>query len=89
MVAFSHHPGSPAPFVPEVMDRLDPPAAPSTVPWLWHGLVARGKVTLLTSVWKAGKTTLLTGLLRELGTDPNGGWSSDSHALPKAAARQD
>jgi hypothetical protein len=31
--------------------------------WLWHGFVARGNVTLLTSLWKAGKTTLLALLL--------------------------
>lgn len=36
--------------------------------WLWHGLLMSGDVTLLTSLWKAGKTTLLTGLLRHLGT---------------------
>jgi hypothetical protein len=31
--------------------------------WLWHGLLARGNLTLLTSVWKSGKTTLLSLLL--------------------------
>jgi hypothetical protein len=31
--------------------------------WLWHGLVARGNLTLLTSAWKSGKTTLLSLLL--------------------------
>lgn len=34
-----------------------------SVDWLWHGLVASGNVTLLTSMWKAGKTTLLSLLL--------------------------
>jgi RecA-family ATPase len=38
-------------------------AAPSD--WLWHGYLARGDLTLLTSQWKAGKTTLLTGLLHQ------------------------
>ncbi len=33
------------------------------VEWLWHGFVARGNVTLLTSLWKAGKTTLISLLL--------------------------
>src|SRR5262249_44299884 len=33
------------------------------VDWLWHGFVAGGNVTLLTSQWKAGKTTLLSLLL--------------------------
>jgi AAA domain len=32
--------------------------------WLWDGYLAPGNVTLLTSQWKTGKTTLLTGLLR-------------------------
>src|SRR5579871_1361190 len=31
--------------------------------WLWQGFVARGNLTLLTSLWKAGKTTLLSMLL--------------------------
>jgi AAA domain len=35
--------------------------------WLWHGYLAPGDVTLLTSLWKTGKTTLLTGLLQHLG----------------------
>src|SRR5216684_207784 len=33
------------------------------VDWLWHGFVARHNVTLLTSLWKAGKTTLVALLL--------------------------
>jgi hypothetical protein len=33
------------------------------VPWLWQGYLARGHVTLLTSQWKMGKTTLLAVLL--------------------------
>src|SRR5262249_692479 len=31
--------------------------------WLWHGLLGSGKLTLLTSLWKSGKTTLLAHLL--------------------------
>jgi hypothetical protein len=31
--------------------------------WLWHGYLAAGNVTLLTSEWKSGKTTLLSLLL--------------------------
>lgn len=34
--------------------------------WLWHGFLAPGNVTVLTSQWKAGKTTLLSALLRKL-----------------------
>lgn len=33
------------------------------IPWLWHGLLAPGKLTLFTSLWKSGKTTLLAHLL--------------------------
>jgi hypothetical protein len=36
---------------------------PDDVPWLWHGYLAPGYVTLLTSQWKSGKTTLLSVLL--------------------------
>ncbi len=35
--------------------------------WLWHGYLAAGNVTLLTSQWKSGKTTLLSVLLSKLG----------------------
>ena len=34
--------------------------------WLWHGYLLPGSVTLLTSVWKAGKTTLLSVLLARM-----------------------
>jgi hypothetical protein len=36
--------------------------------WLWHGYLAAGSVTLLTSRWKAGKTTLLSVLLARRAT---------------------
>jgi AAA domain len=36
--------------------------------WLWHGYVAAGNVTLLTSQWKAGKTTLVSALLHQTKT---------------------
>lgn len=35
--------------------------------WVWRGLLARGGVTLLSALWKAGKSTLLAHLLRALG----------------------
>jgi hypothetical protein len=42
-------------------------AAPAAIaPWLWDGYLAFGKVTLLTSLWKMGKTTLLSVLLAKL-----------------------
>jgi AAA domain len=38
-------------------------AAREKMAWLWHGYLAPGSVTVLTSRWKAGKTTLLSVLL--------------------------
>ena len=35
--------------------------------WLWTGYLHDGEITLLTSQWKTGKTTLIAGLLRQLG----------------------
>jgi hypothetical protein len=52
-------------FAPEPMNRLDLPLAGPLTDWLWHGLIARKNLTLLTSQWKAGKTTLITGLLQQ------------------------
>jgi hypothetical protein len=43
-------------------------AVSARLPWLWHGYLAPGAVTLLTSRWKAGKTTLVAVLLARLGT---------------------
>jgi AAA domain len=37
--------------------------------WLWTGYIARGNLTLLTSLWKAGKTTMIAGLLQQLAAD--------------------
>ena len=34
--------------------------------WLWHGILAPGQLTLLTSLWKSGKTTLLSILLARM-----------------------
>ena len=45
-------------------------AAPTGTSWLWHGYLASGAVTLLTSQWKAGKTTLASVLLARM---KNGG----------------
>jgi len=55
-------------FIPLTPDDLAP-AADAETDWLWHGYLARGYITLLTSLWKAGKTTLLSGLLGRLATD--------------------
>jgi hypothetical protein len=34
--------------------------------WLWHGYLSAGRVTLLTSQWKSGKTTLVSLLLARM-----------------------
>src|SRR5262245_38608356 len=34
--------------------------------WLWQGMLGRGAVTMLSALWKSGKTTLLVHLLRAL-----------------------
>src|SRR5262245_34528130 len=57
--------GEDEPFGPPVLlsalQRIDPAAL-----WLWHGYLACGGVTLLSALWKAGKTTLLAHLLKAL-----------------------
>jgi len=42
-------------------------AATTRSDWLWHGFLAPGSLTMVTSFWKAGKTTLLALLLDRLG----------------------
>lgn len=37
------------------------------VEWIWDGYIARGYRTLLTGIWKAGKSTLLGHLLKGIG----------------------
>jgi hypothetical protein len=41
---------------------------PAATPWLWENFLARGMVSLLTSRWKTGKTTLLSILIQRLST---------------------
>lgn len=43
----------------EIMASPDPE-------WIWPGYVARGHVTILTGLWKCGKSTLISHLLRDL-----------------------
>ncbi len=40
--------------------------ADAAVRWVWEGYLAFGSITLLTSRWKSGKTTLLSVLLARL-----------------------
>ncbi|RTL26386.1 MAG: hypothetical protein EKK55_07805 [Rhodocyclaceae bacterium] len=37
------------------------------VKWIWNGYLARGGITLLSALWKSGKSTLLSHLLKALG----------------------
>ncbi len=48
---------------PVPLSRVGPSEPP---PWVWKGFVARRHTTLLTGLWKSGKTTLLAYLLRDL-----------------------
>jgi hypothetical protein len=52
-------------FLGQSLDDLRAAAVIETQ-WLWHGYLAEGNVTLLTSQWKSGKTTLLSVLLSKL-----------------------
>jgi hypothetical protein len=47
----------------EIWADAIPRAAEEPCDWIWQGLIKPGNVTLLTSQWKAGKTTLLSILL--------------------------
>ena len=52
---------------PVAMDALDAYPRRPCAEWLWNGYLMPGDITLLTSFWKTGKTTLLAGLLQCLG----------------------
>jgi hypothetical protein len=49
------------PFRVQFLGTSEPSAA--KIDWLWRGYLAPGQITLLTSLWKSGKTTLLDFLL--------------------------
>jgi hypothetical protein len=57
----------PEPYVPLSYADLKP-AADARRDWLWQGYLLPGAVTLLTSLWKSGKSTLLSVLLARLKT---------------------
>jgi len=54
---------------PRSIDSLTSEKTDQNRPWVWDGYLCPGDVTLLTSLWKTGKTTLLTGLLQHLAGD--------------------
>src|SRR5262245_46531472 len=51
------------PLPPAVWDHQFATLQRPPTPWIWTGFLARGRVTLFTSMWKSGKTTLLSLLL--------------------------
>ena len=61
--SFSSGSGPRAVWMPELTGKIVAANA-----WPWHGYIAPGALTLLTSQWKAGKTTLVSVLLERLGT---------------------
>jgi hypothetical protein len=62
-------------FAPVPMSQLDPSV--HGLNWRWEGFIADGHITLLTGLWKAGKTTLLAWLLHEMGD--GGNWAGPIH----------
>jgi hypothetical protein len=52
-------------YVPQSLADLKD-AARGSADWLWHGYLAPGNLTLLTSLWKAGKSTLISVLLARM-----------------------
>jgi hypothetical protein len=50
--------------------------------WLWKGFINRGGITLLSALWKSGKTTLLASMLKALET---GGTFCDHDIEPSKA----
>jgi len=63
----------PASIDPELARKEFPAPIPASqlggggaVPWVWEGYLARGYTTLLSGVWKGGKSTLIAHLLRAL-----------------------
>jgi hypothetical protein len=68
---------------PRPLSLADLRAAASTeIAWLWQGYLLRGGVSLLTSQWKAGKTTLLALLLARM----KRGGSLAGQAIPAGKA---
>src|SRR5438874_915509 len=57
---------SPAPL--PLLSVADLKTAARPARWLWQGFLTAGAITLLTSQWKAGKTTLLAVLLSKMKT---------------------
>jgi hypothetical protein len=64
-------PAGPAPaerFVPRSLADLKAVAGSGRTDWVWQGYLASGSTTLLTSLWKSGKSTLISVLLARMKT---------------------
>jgi len=64
---------APRPSLPDPMSSLPGfctglslSATSAPINWLWHGYLAPGSVTVLTSQWKSGKTSLLAALVSRM-----------------------
>jgi len=51
-------------FEPKLLSELQ--SSDYMVQWLWEGYLAKGHITLLAALWKAGKTTLIAELFRAM-----------------------
>ncbi len=59
-------PAGPSPYGTVWLDEMPSAAGSHEPPWVWRGYLARGHITLMTSQWKMGKTTLLAVLLSRM-----------------------
>jgi hypothetical protein len=66
--AFPAPPVDPAGYVRKFRWASELTAPPQANDWMWEGYLPRAGITLLSALWKAGKTTLLAHLLKALGT---------------------
>src|ERR1051326_3430632 len=58
---------TPMPYPMHTLDTLRD-ACRASRPWLWRGFIAAGEIALFTSLWKSGKSTLISILLGKMKT---------------------
>lgn len=51
-------------FQPKLLSELSTESL--KIDWVWHGFLAQGHLTLFSALWKAGKTTLITNLIKAM-----------------------
>lgn len=64
---FPDPPADPSGYVRKFRWASELTAPPTADDWIWEGYLPRAGITLLSALWKAGKTTLLAHLLKALG----------------------